>query len=130
MGCDLGRDLRHGDAFLRRIDAHCDRRRFGERLKNDAVSLGQLDELLDLFRGRGSIDRERQPDLREPYWSVLGNAQRPTEVEVALRGNGRTRELDAHGGGDRRDPHTVPPHARPHPHVTSPPTGATPTPTP
>src|SRR5579863_4367795 len=55
----------------RRIDLNTHRGRLGERLKDHAVPLGQLDQLLDLFGSFVGLDRERQSDLREANRSIL-----------------------------------------------------------
>ena len=75
---------------LKSADPHLERGRLRERLEDDAISLGQLDELLHLLGGRGGVEREGQADLREADGRVLGHAERaaksssPSASTVAL----------------------------------------------
>ena len=56
-----------------------------ERLKHHAVSLGQLQELIQLLLRRVRIDLEAQPNGVEAHLRGLVHAERAAEIEVALR---------------------------------------------
>src|SRR5262249_34829855 len=66
------------------LHLHVDGRSAFDGLINDAVALGQLEQLIKLvLRGIG-IEIEAQPDLREADRCVLGNAERTAEIKVAF----------------------------------------------
>src|SRR5438445_7821686 len=66
-----------------------------ERLVYDAVALRQLQQLGDLFRRRCRLQVEVQADLTEADRHVLGDAQGPPKVEVALGGHRAAVDGDA-----------------------------------
>jgi hypothetical protein len=61
-------------------------------LIDDAVALGQLQQLVELFLRGVGVDGEAQPDLREADQGVLGDAKGTAEIEVALGADGRRRQ--------------------------------------
>src|SRR5262245_54826804 len=75
-----GRSL---DAFQLQVD----RRPVPDRLINDAVALGKLEELVELFLRRIGIEIEAQPDLGKADRRILGDAERAAEVEIAFGRN-------------------------------------------
>src|SRR5262245_43875994 len=53
-------------------------------LVDDAVPLGQLEELCALGFRRVAVELDREADLAEPDGRVLRHAERAAEVEIAL----------------------------------------------
>ena len=51
-------------------------------LVDHAVALGQLQKLIELLLRLVGSNVEAQPDLGEPDRRVLGNAERPSEIEI------------------------------------------------
>src|SRR5690242_17975706 len=53
-------------------------------LINNAISLGQLEQLIELV-GRGiGVEVEPQPDLRKADRGLLGDAERAAKIEIAF----------------------------------------------
>src|SRR5215468_11259410 len=80
-------------AELRAAKLHLDRGAASERLIDDAIALGQLQELFELVGWRVGVDVEAQANGSKSNRRILDNAERTTEVEITL---GRDR-----GGLDR-----------------------------
>src|SRR5262245_44640541 len=66
------------DAFQLQVD----RRSIPDRLINDAVALGKLEEVVKLFLRRIGIEIEAQPDLGKADWRIFGDAERAAKVEI------------------------------------------------
>src|SRR6185503_19020272 len=54
----------------------------GDRLENDAITLGQLEELPPLLLPRVGIEVDREQDPGEPDRRLLAHAERAAKVEV------------------------------------------------
>src|SRR5262252_107101 len=99
-------------AELRAAKLHLDRGAASERLIDDAIALGQLQELFELVGWRVGVDVEAQANGSKSNRRILGNAERTTEVEITLgrdRGGldrnverGRDRLEGDAGAGDQR----------------------------
>src|SRR6185436_5498747 len=76
-----------------------------KRLEHDTVSLGQLEQCRCLFFGRVRVDFESQAYRHEPDRRVLRHSKRPAEIQIALRQDLRSSEIDADGSGDRPKRH-------------------------
>ena len=59
-------------------------RRGAQRLKHDAVALGQLEQLVELLLRRVAGELERQADVAEADGRLAVDAERAAEVEIAL----------------------------------------------
>ena len=66
-----------------------------QRLKHDAVALGELEQLVELLLRGVAHDVEAQADVAEAHRRLAIDAERAAEVEVALGAQVRRRELDA-----------------------------------
>ncbi len=64
--------------------ADVDRRSVPDGLVDDAVALGQLEELVEPLLRRVGVDREGQPDLRETDRRFLVDPERAAKIEIAL----------------------------------------------
>src|SRR6185503_7268581 len=73
--------------------------RLAQGLRDDAVTLGQLEERGDLVFRRVGVELEAQADGLEAYRGVLRDAERAAEVEVAFGMNAALLHVDANGGG-------------------------------
>src|SRR5918997_509004 len=71
-----------------------------ERLEDDAVALGELDQRSKLVGVGIGVELEGKTDLAKAHRSVLGDAQRAAEVEVALDLHLARADLDAERGRD------------------------------
>src|SRR3569623_3748640 len=54
-------------------------------LEDDAISLRELQELVEIVLGRLGRDIEAQPHLAEADRRILGDTERAAEIEVTLR---------------------------------------------
>src|SRR5215469_10692975 len=72
------------DCWSLPLDPDLHRRAIADRLINDAITLGQLEKLIELVPRRVGIEVEAEPDLRKAHRCVLGDAERAAEVEVAF----------------------------------------------
>ena len=68
--------LRHGQGELGRSP---------ERLVNDAVVLGELDEDLELVARRGGIEIEAQTNVAKADRRLAADAERAAKIEIARR---------------------------------------------
>ena len=68
-----------------------DRRPVAQRLKHDAVALGELQELIELLLRGVALDVEAQADVAETHRRLAVDAERAAEVEVALGAQVRRR---------------------------------------
>ena len=68
--------LRHGQGELGRSP---------ERLVNDAVVLGELDEDLELVARRGGIEIEAQTNVAKADRRRAAHAERAAKIEIARR---------------------------------------------
>src|SRR5580693_7357019 len=80
------------------VEAHLDGRAAFDGLVDDAVALGELEELIELLLARVGVDRKGEPDLREADRGILGDAEGAAEIEIALGRNGAGRERDRERG--------------------------------
>src|SRR5262245_18124189 len=105
--CLVGHDLfrkpvpTFRDHALTALQLHVDRRTALERLVDHAVTLGELEQLVELLLRRVGLDVEAQADLRKADWRGLVDAERAAEVEVALRRDLAGLERDVERGRDR-----------------------------
>ena len=58
-----------------------------DRLIDNAVALGQLEQLIELLLRRIGLDVETQANLRKADRGVLGDAERAAEIEIAFGAN-------------------------------------------
>src|SRR5215469_17030823 len=63
------------------IEAHLDRRTAFDGLVDHAVSLGELEQLVQFLLGSVGIDVEAQANVGEPDRRVLGDAECAAEIE-------------------------------------------------
>lgn len=64
---------------------HIDRRPIPDRLIDDAVPFGELEQLIELILRRVGFEIEAQTNLRKANRRIFGNAQRTTEIKIAFR---------------------------------------------
>src|SRR5262249_15013767 len=72
---------RHGTELLT-AEADVDPRPALDGLIDDAVALGELEQLIELFLRRIGVDIEAEPDLRKADRRVLGDAERTAEIQI------------------------------------------------
>jgi ATP-dependent DNA helicase RecQ len=72
----------------------------GERLVDDAVTLGEAEQGLDLVAAGLGVEIEGQVDGREPDRRFLAHRQGAAEVEITVGGNGAALQVDLQRGGD------------------------------
>src|SRR5215813_2497324 len=82
------------------------RRAIADRLINNAVTLRQLEKLIELVPPRVGIEVEAEPDLRKAHWCVLGDAERAAEVEVAFGGYHSRSQRNVECGRNRFERYT------------------------
>src|SRR5262245_53427487 len=74
-------------------------------LVDDAVSLRQLQQAVELLRRRLGVEVEVKPDGAEADRHLLADAERAAEVEVALGGHGAPADGDSQRRRDRPQRH-------------------------
>lgn len=89
----------------------------GQRLVDDAVALGQLEQRGDLLVAGVGVEGERHAQILQPDWRVLGNAERAAGVEVGFRADRGVAQHEAHRRGDRVHRHPGAGHQRFEQHV-------------
>jgi hypothetical protein len=84
---------------LRCLPLGPDRRGLDEGLEDRAIPLDLLAERGKLLGGcLGSLDVEDYADVLEPRWHVLGDAERPAQIKVALHRDFDALHRDGQGG--------------------------------
>src|SRR5262245_66131202 len=84
---------------------HRDGRPALERLINDAVALGELEQLIELVLWSLGVDLEAQADRRKANRRILRHAERAPEVEIALGCDLAGFERNVERGRDRLERH-------------------------
>jgi hypothetical protein len=74
-----------------------------EGLEDDAVALGQLEELGYGFGWGVGVEIELELDATEADWRFARDAERASEVELTFGANRGRLDGDAHRGGDRAE---------------------------
>src|SRR5690348_1812317 len=69
-----------------------------DRLVDDAVTFGELQQLVELLLGRVGVDDKCQPYRAETHPNILGDAKRPSKIKISLRAHRR----GSHGNLERR----------------------------
>src|SRR3954451_14175696 len=80
------------------MSGHGQRWRGSERLVDDAITLGEAQQRLDVLVARVSVEVERGANRRKSHRSLLVDAERAAEVEVAFDMHRASAQLDT----DRR----------------------------
>src|ERR1700721_1847005 len=70
------------------IETHLDGRTALDRLIDHAITLGQLQQLVELLLLDIGVHREREPDLRKADRRILGDAEGAAKIKIALGGHG------------------------------------------
>src|SRR2546430_1179852 len=68
----------------RAVQLHLDRGTALERLVDDAIALGELEQRVELVRRRVGLDVEAQANRRKTDRRILGHAERAAKVEIAF----------------------------------------------
>src|SRR5262249_32676207 len=68
----------------RAVELHLDRGTALERLVDDAIALGELEQRVELVRRRVGLDVEAQANRRKTDRRILGDAERAAKVEIAF----------------------------------------------
>src|SRR6185437_6355772 len=84
-------------------ELYLDRRTALDRLIDDAITLGKLEQLVELFLRRVSFEIEAQTNLREADRCILGDAERAAKIEIALGRHFAGLQRNIERGRDRLD---------------------------
>src|ERR1700720_2682250 len=82
-----GRRATHASPLRGEIEIHLDRRAALERLVDDAVTLRELEQLIELVLGGIGVHLEAQANLRKADGRVLRHSERTAEIEIAFGGH-------------------------------------------
>src|SRR5262249_5763556 len=89
----------------RAVELHLDRGAASERLVDDAIALGELEQRVELVRRRVGLDLEAQANRRKTDRRILGHAERAAKVEIAFGRYLAGLERDVERGRDRLERH-------------------------
>src|SRR5580698_5609804 len=70
------------------LEANLDRRSVFQCLIDDAITLGEFEQLIELVLVRVGVDIKAQANLRKANRRILGDAERAAEIEITLSRDG------------------------------------------